>query len=100
MTQMPGLAGADEAPDELPIDELGAPAGAASSAAHQAARDDWRPPCSSSAMDRARVLRVGESSRAVTAPSRAVALVLRDRLVLAEAELALPCPVPEGHSPA
>ena len=31
-------------PDELPIDELGAPAGAASSAAHQAARDDWRPP--------------------------------------------------------
>ena len=100
MAQVPGLTGTDEATDKLPVDELGAPAAAAAVASHQAAGHNRRPPCSSSAVDWVRVLRVFASSRKVKTPPRAVALVLRGRHVLAEAEMALPRSEPKCRPPA
>ena len=71
MTEMPHLARLDEAADELTVDEFGALAGGSSSAAHPALRHDRCQPFPSSAVFRARVLRLVTSVRATyTSASR------------------------------
>ena len=95
MAEMPRLTGKDEATYEAPVDELGALAGGASSTANPALGNDRCQASPSSAMDRARVLRLVASPCEPPAARRAEALMLRDGDELTPAAVAPP--LPEGQ---
>jgi hypothetical protein len=88
MTEVPRLSRLDDASEKFTVGKLGAFAGGTSRATHPALRHDRRQPFPSSAVLRARVLRLVASPCEPPAPRRAEALMLRDSRELTPAAVA------------
>lgn len=99
VAQVPELSWIDQATDELAVDVFGTPAGRASSTAHPAASHDGGQASPSTAVHRVGVLRVITSPTEVPAALRAVTLVLRERLELTPAPIAVSKPEGATNTP-